>query len=221
VARDGKVSFLVRRRWLRDDPERRLPRALRWVGERAIFVLVPAIGFLWADGSRVRPIVTEIDATRILECGQLKTEKNGLQAEMSELRWERVSIRAALDTLYLPAIAQRRALCDSLRAMREDHVRRPTVTQAQVDSLNAVHDQLALQVTDLQEAHWTRVSVLNNLDSWQYALRDSIMCVGQRALAQRDEPGTLPKKGFTVRSVLTHIGYVVAPMIGYLWVRES
>lgn len=221
MAKDGIVSFLDRRRWLRDRPEPRLLRALGWLGLRTILILALPLGFLWAHDSRVRPILTEIDAAQAAENRQLRGQRDALQAEMSQLRWERASIQATLDTLYLPAIRQRQALCDSLRAMREEQVRRPAVTQAQVDSLEAAHDQLVCQVADLQGGHWTRVSTLNNLDSWQRALRDSMICAEQRELARQTVAVVPPKRGITLRSVVTHIGYAVAPVLGYLWVHDS
>ncbi len=196
-------------------------RAGRWILSRWWLLVVPFLGVMWANSSYVRPVVADIDSALARERSEVLDHQDEARSRRDLLQSEIHAITTEIDTLYQPMVSFHQALHDSLVQMRHEQESRPQVTQATVDSLLFLRSELAAEAQELRRDYWSRSSVLANLDAWQGALRDSMEMIEARALAMEEETEEPEPRGLTIRSVATRVGYVLAPILGYLWVQDS
>jgi hypothetical protein len=191
----------------------------RHVSRRTWLLVMPVAGILAASSYQVRPLIADIGNARTRDATQLLDRKDELRARADAWQNEIQATTAELDTLHAPMIAFHQALHDSLLQMRAEQAQ--PITYGQLDSLRALRDRLAAEAWEARTEYWNRASVLSNLEAMQGALRDSIDRIERLALAMPSRVPEARKRGMTLGSVATYVGYVVAPVLGFMWAHSS
>ena len=195
-------------------------RILRGIISRLWLLAVPLIGILWANSSYVRPDLVDMDSAGSKSRASMLDHKDEIRVQIDALQTQVQTISAEIDTLHQPMIAFHQTLYDNLMNQRRERDAEPRITQATLDSLAAVRLRLATETESLQADYWNHASTLANLAAWQASLRDSIDIVEQQALAMETESQE-EEEGRSLRTVVTRAGYILAPVLGYMWARDS
>ncbi len=189
------------------------------VGRRLWLVAMPLVGMVAAHSYDVRPAIADIDAARVMGRTQLMNGKDDLRVQVDLMQNEIQALTAEIDTLHAPLITFHQAVHDSLLRMRASQV--TPLSMDELDSLRALRDRLAGEVLAARAEYWNRTSVLGNLRAMQAALQDSIDAIARQALAMESADRPVRKRGLTLRSVVTYVGYAVAPVLGFMWAHNS
>jgi len=195
------------------------PSVWRHLGHRLWLLVMPLVGIMAAHSYHVRPAIADIEAARVSGRTQLLDRKDDLRLRIDGWHNEIQALTAEVDTLHAPRLAFHQAVHDSLLRLREGQAL--PLTADQLDSLRALRDQLRVEMLAARAAYWSRASVLGNLAAMQVALQDSIDTIRRLALVMESPSPAPPKRGLTLRSVATYVGYAVAPVLGFMWAHSS
>lgn len=207
-------------KWLPIGEDRPRRGALRAIARRFWLLIIPLIGITYANSAYVRPVVSEYESRANRHRKEVLDEKDRLLQMASALQTQTQEVSADIDTLYAPEIAYYQNIHDDVARQYDEFKRSEKVTQEDIDSLRAERDRVRRQARALRNEYQNHVSILENLQAFEGALHDSLAeRERQLALNQVEEGET--DGGISLKSVVRNAGFVVAPVLGFLWAHGS
>lgn len=228
AARNGGVCRDVRRiggRWVPRDEQFSEPNAVRrMVVARCWYLLVPLIGFAWANASYVRPALENIRSCQNIERQLTLDKKDDIRAEIGELQTTIIEASAEIDTLYVPRIAYHQTILDSLLLARKVLERSPPALRVQSDSLAAFHEYLLAALEESSTTIGNHCATRASLKARHAALQDSMaelnrhIALNMAELNRREQSREQSRELYTV---VSRLWYLLAPAVGMVWAHDS
>jgi len=175
-------------RWVREGEQYEdKNRIARLIFSRFWYLLVPFIGIMYAHAAYVRPDLEDIKNTKNLERKALLDEQDDIRASVSAIQSQTQEVSAEVDTLHMPLVKYNQAIHDSLIAIRHVYDETLPRTKAQIDSLQAVSDEIEDDLDHLSQVFKVRTTTLDSLAAWEVTLQDSIESLDDRVALRTDE----------------------------------
>ena len=216
----GEPRRRVNGRWLPVGNVDSRHGVLRAVARRFWLLIIPLIGITYANSAYVRPVVSEYESRANQHRKVVLDEKDRLLQMTSALQTRIQEVSSEIDTLYAPEIAYYQSIHDDVMRQYNDFQRSEKVTQKDLDSLRAERDRVRAEARALQNEYRNHASILENLQAFEGALHDSLM-QRERQLAANQVVEEESEGGISLKTVVRNAGFVVAPVLGFLWAHGS
>lgn len=205
--RDGDLISETRRGW-------------HAVTTRAWYLLVPFIGFAWANGALVRPAVSAIEQEATAAKQVTLEQATEIRRQVNEARLQAAGQAAAAEAEYTPRLLRQRAVLDSLAHVRRALERDPSRLQAELDSLRHMQERHRAGNDQLVAAQRDRAARLADLQVRRTSLQDTLVVL-ERQLARVDAELQRRETRRELTELVSYVWYVVAPCLGAIWVQDS
>lgn len=129
-------------RWVWPGKNLERGKTTRAIFSRFWYLLMPVIGIMCSQGSYVRPHLVDVEDTANREKKVFLDQKDNLLLRIDEQRNQIFLIEDEMDTTVVPQIAFNEEILDSLVQIRRTYDKTIPQTEALIDSLQQVHDNL-------------------------------------------------------------------------------
>jgi len=162
-------------RWIRAGEQyRERHKTLKRVLSRAWYLVLPLVGYIWANDSYVRPVTEDVKSLMNKEKAKVLDQQDEIRAQVSNVQSQTHDVESHLDTLFLPQIDLYSATHDSLKQLRMVYDANLPRTRARLDSLTYLRDQLTGELDQLSGNFRERSNLLRDLKAWRATMEDSI-----------------------------------------------